>query len=68
MTTWQQFLEMKMGGVKTKCNSCGAIGSCSRFDWNSGKARCKGCGGSVEEHTPAPKVKKLKAKPENPAA
>lgn len=35
--------------IKIKCLDCGEEGSCSNFDYNGGKARCRGCGGPVEK-------------------
>jgi hypothetical protein len=60
-TEW--LAEKDLVEVRVICNSCGAEGGCSNYDWNAGKARCKACGGSVEKK----ELAKPKDKPkENP--
>ena len=45
MKTFQEWLLVEM---KVKCNRCSAEQGVSQFTYNSGKARCSACGGSVE--------------------
>lgn len=37
-----------MGTISAKCMQCGESQRVSRYAWNSGKARCKNCGGGLD--------------------
>lgn len=49
MKTFQEWVNQLIIEVKIKCLDCGEEGNCSNFDYQAGKARCRGCGGPVEK-------------------
>ena len=44
-----ELMEAGMGFIKAKCMRCDKEQTVSKFAWNSGKAKCKNCGGGLEE-------------------
>ena len=45
---YSQINEVGMGTIKTTCMRCGKKQATSQYIWNSGKARCKTCGGGLD--------------------